>query len=211
MPAEAIRVSGLIPATPKQIYDAWLDGQAHSKFTGSKATVEPYIGGKFTAWDQYIKGENIELDPGKKIVQSWRTTEFPKGSPASRLEVTFSVRKGIGTEITFVQTGIPEGQGQKYAEGWLDHYVTPMRRYFGNLAAKKAAAKEAALNAPPPPPPPAPPSPKEKKAPAPKAKPKKAAPAKKPAKKAAAAAKKKPKAKSSAKSKTKKAAKKRRR
>src|SRR5262245_1941748 len=188
MPTETIRVSGLIPATPKQIYDAWLDGQAHSKFTGKKATVEPYIGGKFTAWDQYIKGENIELEPGKRIVQTWRTTDFPKGAPASRLEVTFSVRKGIGTEITFVQTGIPEGQGQKYAEGWLDHYVTPMRRYFGNLAAKKAAAKEAALNAPP-----------DAPKPAKKAAPKKAAPAKKAAKKAAAA-KKKPKAKSSAKS-----------
>lgn len=148
MPTESIRVSGLIPATPKQIYDAWLDAQAHSKFSGGKATVEPYIGGKYTAFDQAIRGETIELDPGKRIVQSWKTPDFPKGVPASRVEVTFGARKGIGTEITFVHTGIPEGLGQRAAESWLDKYVTPMRRYFGNLAAKKAAAKEAAANPP---------------------------------------------------------------
>jgi uncharacterized protein YndB with AHSA1/START domain len=200
MPTESIRVSGLIPATPKQIYDAWLDPQAHSKFTKGKATVEPYVGGKFTAWDQYIRGENIELEPGKRIVQTWKTTDFPKGAPASRLEVTFVARKGIGTEITFVQTEIPEGQGQKYAVGWLDHYVTPMRRYFASLAAKKEAAKvkavaqkdaAAAAKAAGTPPPAAP---VKASKPAAKAKaPKKAAkkapvkkPAKKPAKKAAA-------------------------
>lgn len=215
MPTESIRVSGLIPATPKQIYDAWLDPQAHSKFSGGKATVEPYIGGKYTAFDQAVRGETIELDPGKRIVQSWKNADFPKGVPASRVEVTLGARKGIGTEITFVHTGIPEGLGQKVAESWLDKYVTPMRRYFGNLAAKKAAAKEAAASAPVPAaatkPAAAPKAPAAKKS-APAAKkvaPKKAAPpkkakraappkktkkagaAKKPAKKAKAVAKKK--------------------
>lgn len=180
MPTETIQVSGLIPATPKQIYDAWLDAATHGKISGGKATIESYVGGKFTAQDGYIRGDNIELDPGKKIVQSWKTTDFPKGAPASRLEVTLSARKGIGTEISFVQTGIPEGQSQKYGEGWLDRYVTPMRRYFTNLAAKKAAEKEAKANAP---------------APVPKAKAEKPAPKKeaKPAKKEAKPAKPAPK------------------
>ena len=150
MATESLRVSGLIPATPKQIYDAWLDSTLHTAMTRGKASVEGRVGGKYSAWDGYIRGETLELEANKRILQTWRTVDFPKGAPNSRLEITLQARKLFGTEITLVQTDLPEGQGRKYEEGWLDNYLTPMRRYFTHQAEKKAAAAAKAAEAPPP-------------------------------------------------------------
>ena len=69
-------VSVLIPASPQEIYTAWLSSDGHSKMTGGSATMSAEVGGEFDAWDGYIRGRNLELEYGKRIVQSWRTVEF---------------------------------------------------------------------------------------------------------------------------------------
>lgn len=128
---ESIEVADVIPASPKQIYDAWLDSVGHAALTGgSTAKVDPRPGGRFSAWDGYISGTTLELDPNRRIVQAWRTTEFPEGSQDSRLEVLLEPAKG-GTRVTFHHSGIPEGQSQEYAQGWVDYYFEPMKRHFG--------------------------------------------------------------------------------
>ena len=81
MPNEAFEVVTVVRAQPEQVYGAWLDGKKHSAFTGVRAQIEPVIGAPFSAWDEYIVGRNVELVPGHRIVQEWRTTEFPQGAP----------------------------------------------------------------------------------------------------------------------------------
>jgi activator of HSP90 ATPase len=80
-------------ATPDAIYDALLDPRKHSEFTGSPATTSARVGATFTAWDGYITGKNLELVKGRKIVQEWKTTEWPDGYPVSRLEFTSPPRR----------------------------------------------------------------------------------------------------------------------
>jgi activator of HSP90 ATPase len=126
---DKFKIKDIIPAEPAVIYAAWLDSKEHAAMTGNKAKVSSRVGEKFTAWDDYISGENLELEPGKKIVQSWRTTEFPDGAPDSKLIITFKEVKG-GTEVTLEHTGIPEGQTEEYMEGWKDYYFAPMKEYF---------------------------------------------------------------------------------
>src|SRR5260370_947966 len=94
MGKETIQVSGVIHASPERIYQAWLDSEEHTRFTGGKASVESGIGGRFTAWDGYIEGTTIELEPGRRIVQAWRTTEFPSERPDSRVERRTSGQSG---------------------------------------------------------------------------------------------------------------------
>ena len=84
-------VSALIPATPKEVYAAWLDSEKHTNMTGGKAEVTDVIGATFQAWDGYIEGINLELDPGKRILQHWRTSEFEDEDEDSLLEVLFPV------------------------------------------------------------------------------------------------------------------------
>lgn len=127
---ESIRVSTTLPVTPKRLYTAWLNAKEHSAFTGGgKATCSPRIGGKFTAWDGYISGTNQALEPYKRILQAWRTTEFPHEAPDSSLEVLLEEVRG-STKITVVHTNIPDGQGESYKQGWLDYYFEPMKEYF---------------------------------------------------------------------------------
>jgi activator of HSP90 ATPase len=115
---------------PLQIYEALLDGKKHSEMTGGKATGDSSVGGKFTAWDGYISGTNLELDAGKRIVQEWQTTEWPEGEAPSRLEWTFAGKEG-GTEVTMVHSQVPASQAESYRQGWMDYYWTPMKQYFG--------------------------------------------------------------------------------
>lgn len=126
---ETTHVVGHIAAKPRAVYEAWIDGDKHTAMTGAGATSEPREGGRFTAWDDYIEGRHLELHAPSRIVQSWRTSEFPAKAPDSRLIVLFEPDAG-GTRVTIVHTDIPEGQGAQYEQGWKDHYLTPMKRYF---------------------------------------------------------------------------------
>jgi activator of HSP90 ATPase len=113
----------------ERIYRAWLDSQEHNGFTGSPAQVDPAVGGEFTAWDGYISGKTIELEPFHRIVQAWRTTEFPEDSPDSILEILLEDVDN-GAKVTLVHTDIPDGQGEDYRQGWDEYYFQPMQRYF---------------------------------------------------------------------------------
>jgi uncharacterized protein YndB with AHSA1/START domain len=124
-----IKQKVIVPASPEQIYEAFIDAKKHSAFTGSKATSSPKVGGKFTAWDGYISGKNLELERGKRIVQEWITTDWPQGYPPSRLELTFTKTKG-GTEISMVHSNVPEEQANDIAEGWNEFYWKPLKKYF---------------------------------------------------------------------------------
>lgn len=106
-----------------------MDGKKHSQFTGSKATSNPKVGGKFTAWDGYIAGKNLELEKGKRILQEWVTTEWPKGYPPSKLELRLK-RVKSGTELTLIHSDVPEEQADDLAEGWNEFYWKPLREYF---------------------------------------------------------------------------------
>lgn len=124
-------VSTLLPATPDEVYQAWLSSEGHSRMTGSPATVSAEVGGDFTAWDGYIHGKNLVLQKGKRIIQAWRTTEFNDDEPDSKIEVTF---EGVGdrTRLTLHHTGLPPHGGQ-YEQGWVESYFEPMKDYFSSL------------------------------------------------------------------------------
>ncbi len=129
MKVSTIRQKILISASPEEVYEAFMDAKKHSAFTGSKATCDSKIGGKFTAWDGYISGKNLELEKGKKIVQEWITTEWPEGYPPSKLELTFKKAEG-GTEISMVHSEVPAEQATDIKQGWIDFYWEPLKAYF---------------------------------------------------------------------------------
>jgi uncharacterized protein YndB with AHSA1/START domain len=122
-------VSALLPAAPEAVYKAWMSAKEHGRMTGAPAKVTAKVGGKYSAWDGYIEGRTMELAPHRRIVQAWRTPEFPPDAPDSRLEITFK-KENNGTRITIVHSGFPAGQGAGYKKGWMDFYFKPMKEYF---------------------------------------------------------------------------------
>lgn len=123
------KLSAVIPAPPAEIYKAWLSTKGHTEMTGSSAKVTGKVGGRFSAWDGYIFGRTLELEPNQRIVQAWRTSEFPDMAPDSRVEVYLEKAKG-GTKVTLTHTDIPPGQVDSYKQGWKDFYFRPMKEYF---------------------------------------------------------------------------------
>jgi len=127
MPVE-FKVTACIAAAADEIYHAWLNSEKHTLMTGGKAVVSDQIDGTFHAWDGYIQGRNLALEPGRRIVQSWRTSEFKDTEPDSQIEICFE-RAGEGTRITLWHTKLPP-HGVQYEQGWIDAYFEPMKIYF---------------------------------------------------------------------------------
>jgi uncharacterized protein YndB with AHSA1/START domain len=127
--SDSFEVSTLLPASPERVYGAWLSSEEHGAIIGASAETAPQVGARFSMWDGYIEGTNLQLEPYHRIVQSWRTSEFPPGSPDSRLEIVLEEVEGR-TRITLIHSSIPDGQGEGYQEGWVEHYFEPMKRHF---------------------------------------------------------------------------------
>lgn len=141
--SETITCSAIIPAAPERVYEAWLDAKAHTAMTGAHATDEG--NGQFTAWDGYISGRTVSAVPHEKIVQAWRTTEFPDDAPDSMLTITFTADEGGSTRVSLVQENVPDGQGASYRKGWDEFYFGPMQKYFPSTMEKVKDSLENAL------------------------------------------------------------------
>lgn len=122
-------LTATFPVTPEKIYKAWLSTKGHTEMTGSPAKVDGRVGGDFTAWDSYIWGTFLELETNKRILQNWRTSEFPEDAEDSQVEILLEESKD-GTKLTLIHKNIPEGQ-DSYKQGWEDFYFKPMKEHFG--------------------------------------------------------------------------------
>jgi activator of HSP90 ATPase len=126
---KSITQTVVLPAEPDDVYNAFVNARTHAAFTQSPATGMARVGCAFTAWDGYISGVHRELIKGRRIVQDWRTTEWPAGARPSLLTLTFRKVKG-GTAVKLVQSKVPAAQAESYRQGWKDFYWAPLEAYF---------------------------------------------------------------------------------
>ncbi|MCB0751855.1 MAG: SRPBCC domain-containing protein [Ignavibacteriae bacterium] len=126
---DSIKLSVTLPVEPKKVYNAWLSSKKHSAFTKSEAHIEKKVGSTFTAGEGYISGTTELLHMNKRIVQSWRTTDFNDEDNDSNLEILFE-KVNKGTKVSIVHTNLPKDSGKYYRKGWKDHYFKPMKDYF---------------------------------------------------------------------------------
>ena len=123
-------VSTVIPASPAEIYDAWLDSIAHSEMTGGEAIMSDEVGAEVSAWDGYITGRILELVPGGRIVQSWRTVEFDEQIEDSIVTILLQETKD-GT-LSLEHSNVPDEHKSYEEGGWQSNYFEPMVAYFGD-------------------------------------------------------------------------------
>jgi uncharacterized protein YndB with AHSA1/START domain len=139
-----------IPASPEEIYQAWLDSLAHSEMTGGAANMSEQLGAEVSAWDGYIRGRNLELVPGARIVQSWRTSEFADEHGDSVITILLE-EADEGTLLTLEHSNVPDEQRSYEEAGWQENYFEPMVAYFTGRkqgAAETSPAKAAPKTAP---------------------------------------------------------------
>jgi len=127
--SDSIKLSLTLPVDPKTLYNAWLNSEIHSAFTKSKVVIEKKVGSSFSAYDGYITGKNELLHMNKRIIQSWRTTDFTEEDIDSKVEIHLEkVEKG--TKLIIMHSDLPEDTGKTYRKGWRDYYFKPMKEYF---------------------------------------------------------------------------------
>ena len=122
-------LSEILSVKASEIYEAWLSSEGHTAMTGSPAQVDARMGGAFSAWDGYIFGSILDLKPDRRIVQSWRTSQFPDDAPDSHLEILLE-EMNDGTKVTLIHSDMPHEQVDSYRQGWEDYYFKPMRKFF---------------------------------------------------------------------------------
>jgi len=93
----------VVPAKPADVFKAFVNARVHAAFTRAAATGSARVGGRFTAWDGYIMGVHRELVPGRRLVQEWKTTEWPDGAEPSTVAFSFKAVTG-GTEVRMVHS-----------------------------------------------------------------------------------------------------------
>jgi uncharacterized protein YndB with AHSA1/START domain len=125
MKTKGIRQTVTIRASPHDVYEALMDSKKHGKFTGGRAVISRKVGGRFNVFDGWAEGENLELVPDRRIVQSWRGAEWPEGYHS---KVAFALAEVPGgTRLTFTQSGVPEDFHADIVQGWKDFYWGPMK------------------------------------------------------------------------------------
>ena len=111
------KISAVIPATPKENYEAWLSRKGHTAMTGSSRRREREACGRFTARDGYIFARTLELDTDQRIVQACRTFQVSDEAPDSGPDILLEKDK-TGTQITLIHTKLPSGSARSYKQGW---------------------------------------------------------------------------------------------
>ena len=136
--AESIHQEPVFKASRKRVYEALTDSKQFDKVIqlsgvmksmppGGKPTeISREVGGAFTLFGGYITGRHVELVPGERIVQAWRTGGWAPGVYSiAKFEL---VEQGTGTKIVFDHTGFPKGEAEVLASGWKAHYWEPLEK-----------------------------------------------------------------------------------
>ena len=125
---KTIRQTATFKASPRAVYEALMDSRKHAAFTGNPARIDRKPGGRFTAYGNYLQGVTVELVPDKKIVQLWRSRNWP---PYHYSTLTFALApvRG-GTRLRFTQQGVPNSDYRAKRSGWVTAYWEKLKRYL---------------------------------------------------------------------------------
>jgi activator of HSP90 ATPase len=127
---KAIQQSVEFPATPKALFELYMDSTKHSESTGGRARISRKEGGKFSAWDGQLRGHNLYIVPGKLIVQAWRSSQWKPSDPDSILILRFRKTSKGHARVDLVHENVPVHDHQGVTKGWPTYYWKPWRRYL---------------------------------------------------------------------------------
>lgn len=126
--ARTIRQTVTLAGSPAEVFEMLMDSRKHARFTGGSASISRRVGGKVSAYDGYAAGVNLEILAHRKIVQTWRASDWPEGVES---KVTYMLTKVKGgTKLRFTQSGVPDDRAGAISQGWREYYWTPLKSAF---------------------------------------------------------------------------------
>lgn len=119
--------------TAEELYQTFVDPARLAAFTRSPPKVfeGAQKGGKFELFGGNVSGEYLELEQPKKVVQSWRLSQWPAGH-YSKLQIEFDQNDVDHVTVMRVTwEGVPVGQEDVTKRNWLEYYVKSIKTTFG--------------------------------------------------------------------------------
>jgi len=113
-------------APPATIYELLANSRRRTAITGRKAVMSGEAGGKFSTDAGQVTGVNVDLMPGRRLVQAWRRKDFPEGI-YSMAAITLAPTPGGGTELVLTHRGVPKHLLDQIEDYWRLVYWAPMR------------------------------------------------------------------------------------
>lgn len=107
-------------APPARVWEALVDARRFAELTGAPASGDAAEGAAFSAFGGHITGRNVELVPGRRIVQAWRAKTWPEGL-YSIVRFELAAHDG-GTKLVFDHDGFPADMKEHLAKGWQANY-----------------------------------------------------------------------------------------
>jgi activator of HSP90 ATPase len=133
--SEAIHQEVTLNASTARVYAALTNGGEFTMlmaFSSMKnaapAQIGSDVGSTFSLFNGHIIGRQLELVPGRRIVQAWRVVDWPAGAYSiAKFELVDRAGK---TNLIFDHTGFPSGLGEHLAQGWRTNYWEPLEKYL---------------------------------------------------------------------------------
>ena len=114
-----------IDASPAEVFGILTSSADFTRMTGGRAAeISAEVGGAASLFGGDIRALNIELVPGKRVVQAWRAQAWPEGvHSVVKFEL---VPDGKATKVVFDQAGYPDGAEAMLEGGSHQMYWQPM-------------------------------------------------------------------------------------
>jgi activator of HSP90 ATPase len=129
-----ITLAASLPAPPDQLFDMYLDADAHAAFTGSPVVIGARSGAPFRAFDGVLTGIVLHVEAKRVVAQTWRSARWPAGAADSVLVLSFWP-ESEGGRIELVHVNVPEEDFAGVSDGWHKYYWAPWRAYLGDASA----------------------------------------------------------------------------
>lgn len=107
-----VDLMGDFPASPEELFAAWVDGAQFADITGKPAEGRAEVGAERAMFGGFAKGSIVELEPPRRVLELWRSKDFPKDAPDSVLQVFFEPRKAGGAFIHVKQWAYEKAKGR---------------------------------------------------------------------------------------------------
>lgn len=127
--ARTIEQRVTLNASPRSVYDAYLNAARHRAITGRRVRITPRAGASFTAFNGVLRGKNLLLVPGRMIVQTWRSRYWRAGDDDSILILRLRKVRGA-TELRLTHVNVPDHDHADVKKGWPAYYWQPWRKYL---------------------------------------------------------------------------------
>lgn len=124
-------------APPEAIYEMLADTRMRTAVTGRRADISTKIGGAFSTDAGRVTGINVDLVPGKRIVQAWRRSDFPEGIYSMAAFVLTPTSSG-GTELVLTHRGVPKALLDDTEDEWRRVYWAKIKAYLAGAGRRSA-------------------------------------------------------------------------